>query len=237
VRLSALDGGAARRRGRHARVEAPPSRRTVTSWRRGLAVLTAGAAVGMAVATGFAWPAVDADPLPAAVSRDRLPEPTASAAPRLPAASSGRLTAGATATPAAARWIGVLARLDRMRSAAFAAGDLQALDRVYAAGSPARRRDHQLLRRLVSVGLRAQGLRLQVEQAIPTRLSHDVVTLRVVDRLGPYRLVDPAGQVVHRRAGRGSVAWLVILRRERGGWLVSDVRREPAAVPTRSPGR
>jgi hypothetical protein len=51
------------------------------------------------------------------------------------------------------------------------------------------------------------------------------VTLVVVDRMQPYALLDRAGRVVERRAGRGRTTWVVTLTRADGEWRVWDVHR------------
>jgi hypothetical protein len=122
-------------------------------------------------------------------------------------------------------WATVLDQLDRRRAEAFAQGDLAALDTVYAPGSPALGRDRERLRELLAANARARGLRLQITRAEAAALGPDRVVLRVVDRLAPHVLVDPSGNELERRPGRGPAEWQVTMLRAGSGWRVYDVMR------------
>jgi hypothetical protein len=117
----------------------------------------------------------------------------------------------------------VLSALDARRASAFAAASPGQLVTVYAAGSPALRRDHARLADLAAAGLHVEKLRvrprsLQVVISSPTR-----VVLDVVDALDPYDVRTAEGAVVDARPGRGAATWRVTLVREVGGWRVYDV--------------
>lgn len=166
--------------------------------RTALAVTALAAVTAVAAATGITWAGADADPPPAAVTRvsGTLPE---------------------------TRWVDVLARLDVLRSRAFAAGDEAALAGVYATGSPAGARDRLALGRLSEAGLRAEGLRMQVVAATERERGPTGVGLLVRDRMSGHRLVDATGRTVEHRPGRELRSWLLTLRREGGQWRVYDV--------------
>lgn len=144
------------------------------------------------------------------------------------AGSNGRGSAaavGPASEPAApAGWSAVLAALDQARSAAFAAADDDALDDVYAAGSPALARDSELLDQLRASGHTARGVRLVPTSVEVVESADGRVVLRVVDVMPPYDLVDADGAVSSSRPGRGSAPWVVTLVREGPAWLVYDVR-------------
>lgn len=165
------------------------------------------------------------------------PARTATRSPSRPATTRAP-TAGSTATrpaptdpaepgaPQSTSWLEVLHALDVERSAAFRAGDPALLARVYAPGSAPLARDAEILAELGSQHLRAVDLVLQIEQV--TALSVDVerATLRVVDRLAPYRLIDPTGATVQTLPGRAAAGWLVTLAAGPDGWRISEIVRE-----------
>lgn len=126
--------------------------------------------------------------------------------------------------------VALLAAWDQRRSAAWAAGDRAALDRLYAPGSAAGRADVAMLGRWTERGLRVTGLRMQV-LAVEVRsagLTRHV--LEVTDRL--------AGGVAVGEEGREALpadAWStrrVVLTRVAGEWRVASVRtaRPPAPL-------
>ena len=191
------------RRRRHAR-----GRRSVRRFARALRAVPVRPAVGlllvlcgmaMAVLTGVVW-----------------------------AGSNGRGSAAAVgpASESAARpdWSAVLAALDQSRSAAFARADVDALDDVYAAGSPALTRDTGLLSQLSASGHTAKGVRLVATSVEVAESADRRIVLRVVDEMPPYELVD-ADNVSSTQPGRGSARWVLTLVRESSAWQVYDVRR------------
>jgi hypothetical protein len=182
--------------GRHAR--GAPRRRTVA-----LAGCTAGAVLA-AVAGGALWARLSGD---------------AGAASTVPPSIS------ASRAAVEVDWAGLLAGLDRRRSAAFAAADTAGLAAVDARGFPAWQRDVSLMERLRSTGLRAAGVRLHVSSV---SVSHEVpgrVVLGVVDAMPAYWLVRTDGSVAARRPGRGPARWSLTLVQQDGRWLVRDVTR------------
>jgi hypothetical protein len=200
------------RRRRHGRVRAP-LRRGV----QGLRTLPVRPAVGMllvlcgvatAVLAGVVWAGSDGRGSAAAVA---------------PAAAPAAAPTAASAT--SVNWSAVLAKFDQARSAAFAEVDVDGLDRVYAAGSPALARDTEVLGQLQASGHTARGVRLVPTSVDVVESDDRRVVLRVVDVMPPFELVDADGAVSSSRPGRGSARWLVSLVREGPAWQVYDVRR------------
>jgi hypothetical protein len=136
----------------------------------------------------------------------------------------------ATSPHHAATWAQVLGALDERRAAAFAAGALPVLARVYTPGSPAGARDRASLDRLVTSGSTAHGVRPAVLSAVavsPRDARPDGpdsrVVLSVVDRLPVSYVVDVRGGVT-RASTRSARRWLVTMARVTGEWRVVDVR-------------
>ncbi len=144
------------------------------------------------------------------------------------AGSNGRGSAAAVGPPsqpaAPTDWSAVLAALDQARSAAFAGADNDALNDVYADGSPALARDTEMLGQLRASGHAARGVRLVPTSVEVVESADRRVVLRVVDVMPPYELVD-AHKVSSSRPGRGSARWEVTLVREGPTWQIYDVRR------------
>ena len=129
-----------------------------------------------------------------------------------------------------ATWADVLGALDERRAAAFAAGALPVLARVYAPGSPAGARDRLSLTRLVTSGATAHGILPTVLSAValtPRDARPDgpdsPVVLSVVDRLPVSYVVDAHGGVT-RASTRSARRWLVTMARVAGEWRVVEVR-------------
>ncbi|HTE72222.1 MAG TPA: serine/threonine-protein kinase [Actinomycetes bacterium] len=163
-----------------------------------------------------------------------LTSPTSSVtgAPGPAVSSSATPSRGRASTHGAARltpehtWSARLRALDEKRSAAFAAGDTDALKQVYADGSPALRRDRRLVRQLAAEGLRAAGVRLRVVQLRVVSTAGHRVRLAVMDELAAYRLLDAqTGSVVERRPGRGPARWVLTMARQPEGWRLWEVTR------------
>lgn len=128
-----------------------------------------------------------------------------------------------TGTPRS--WKDVLTTLDERRSAAFATGAGALLGEVYAAGSAPLARDVAVLTELTGRHLRADGLRLHVDEVTVVSAGTTSATLLVVDHLAPYRLVDLTGAAVMNEPGRGPVSWLLTMTADPDGWRISDVER------------
>jgi hypothetical protein len=115
------------------------------------------------------------------------------------------------------------------RSRAFADGDPSLLASVYVAGSPAYDTDLETVRSLVGRGLRAQGFTTTVTQVQLEQVDASTARLHVVDELSGYTLVDAAGVVRGRGAGRTQRAYTMSLRRTSSGWRITTL----AAIPSR----
>lgn len=108
-------------------------------------------------------------------------------------------------------WWAVLAVLDERRADALRQGDPAALGAYAVPGSPAWEVDADLLSRLGVAGLRPEGLRTQliaIEQAGGCDGSACVV---LVDRRGPYALVDAQGAAVEQVPAADSQRWRLTL--------------------------
>lgn len=202
------------------RVVQAAARAVRTASRGAFATVATGAAVLLAVVAGFAWAGADSETSAAGVPA--RPTTTRAVAPSAAATPAPRQPAVAVAT---GRWSSTLARLDRSRSSAFAAGDPGRLASVYAAHAPALTRDRRVLAELTDSGLRADGLRLTATHVAVQGRTGERVRLAVTDVMPAYRLVDIGGTVVAQRPGRGERTWTVVLARAGGVWKVYDVVR------------
>jgi hypothetical protein len=145
-------------------------------------------------------------------------------APDLPRAEV--VAASTVPSRAAVDWASVLDGLDDARAEAFAAGDLRALDRVYAAGAPGLASDTALLQPLAAQRQTAHGLRHEVRWVDVLGESASAASLRVVDVLAAYEVRDAAGAVLSRAPARGEQPFLVELTRTAEGWRLVQVRPE-----------
>jgi len=132
----------------------------------------------------------------------------------------------ASPAPVAFDWAPVLDELDAARAEAFAAGDVAALGRVYAPGSPGLASDTALLQSLVDQRQTAHGLRHEVRSVEVLSAQGSSARLRVLDVLNAYEVRDAAGAVVSRAPARGEQPFLVELVRAGDGWRLVEVRPE-----------
>ncbi|GAB3022992.1 hypothetical protein GCM10011376_38870 [Nocardioides flavus (ex Wang et al. 2016)] len=178
--------------------------------RRLLPVLTA-AACALVVAT-------------LVVGHGRPDEVGRAAAPR--AQVSGAASAVSPSEPAA-----VLAEWDERRSAAWAKGDATALTALYVPRSRSGAADVRLLRAWAARGLRVEGLTTQLLGLRVVERSSRRLVLRVTDRVAGGVAVG-GGAPVALPADRASTRRVVLVR-QRGDWLVEEVRdQERAAART-----
>ncbi len=209
----------------HRRARAAGRPALLRRWRQAVTALLGAVAVATAAVTGIAWAGSGSGSAPArglAASAGAAGESTAGGST---AGESAGRTGPASSSEPEQSWAEVLGALDAERSAAFAAGDVDRLARVYTAGSPAGRRDRRQLTGLRGAGLRAEGLRLRILRVTELRRTQRHVRLRVVDVLRPHRVVDGSGVLVEHRPGRTAVTWTVTLALEGGRWQVYDVTR------------
>ncbi len=205
----------------HRRARAVGRPALLRRWRPAVAALLGAVAVATAAVTGIAWAGSGSGSAPA-----RSLGASAGAVAEQTAGEPAAATRSASSPEPEQSWADVLGALDAERSAAFAAGDVDQLWRVYTAGSPAGRRDRRQLSGLREACLRAEGLRLRILRVTELRRTQRHVRLRVVDVLRPHRVVDGSGAFVERRPGRTARTWTVTLSLDGGRWRVYDVTRE-----------
>ena len=124
-------------------------------------------------------------------------------------------------------WLAVMTELEQARARAYAVGDTEALDNVYAPGSPTRKADRALLGRMVRHREHAAGLQAFVESVDVLTATDTSATLRISDALTAYDVVTTDGQVVRHGQGRPSTTWLVELQKTTAGWRISSISRAP----------
>jgi hypothetical protein len=115
--------------------------------------------------------------------------------------------------------------LDGIRDTAFVAADPTQLARVYIDGSSAAIAEHAAMSELRDTGVHADGLRLTVREVRLIEKSAGHVTLRVVDELPSYRLVDAHGGTVRTEAARGATTWRIALQQASAGWRIATIER------------
>lgn len=136
---------------------------------------------------------------------------------------------GVGTTPGPAQ---VLAEWDERRSAAWAAGDTDALEGLYAAGSRAGAADVRLLRRYRDRGLTVEGLATQLLGLRVVERSSRRIVLVVTDRVVAGRVVGGPAPVA-LPSDRASVRRILLVRPGRA-WLVAEVRDQESAAASTS---
>ncbi len=135
------------------------------------------------------------------------------------------------ATVAARGPAAILAAWDRRRAAAWADGDVEALQALYVAGSRAGAADVGLLRHYLQRGLTVEGLTTQVLSLEVVRRSPARLVLVVTDRVMGGRAVGEEASVA--LPGDRASTRRVVLVREEERWLVAEARDHArAAVST-----
>lgn len=140
--------------------------------------------------------------------------------PRTTAATTDGVGTGRTEA------LSVLADWDLRRSAAWAAGDGDALAGLYAPGSVAGRRDVAMLTRWRARGLRVDGLRMQVLAIDVRDRSAGRWDLVVTDRLAGGVAVGDGTRTALPRDGWSTRR--VVLEQRAGRWRVASVSAAPA---------
>ena len=142
--------------------------------------------------------------------------------------------AAAPAAPVAPGAARVLAGWDERRAAAWAAGDVGELERLYAAGSRTGAADVRQLRHYLARGLTVEGLTTQVLALDVAQRSPGRLVLVVTDRLVGGRAVGGASPVA-LPADRASTRRIVLVRAGED-WLVAEARDQarPAASTSRT---
>lgn len=126
----------------------------------------------------------------------------------------------------------VLADWDARRSAAWAAGDAEALGDLYVDGSRTGRVDVRMLRAYADRGLRVEGLTTQVLALEVLEQSDDGLRLRVTDRVAGGVVLGAASRPSLPR-DRASVRTLTLARVD-GAWLMVTVRDQDSAAASTS---
>jgi hypothetical protein len=138
---------------------------------------------------------------------------------------AGSVEQASAATPAAAPtapdWPAILDGLDGVRARAFAAADPSLLEQVYAHTSPLLARDRAAV--LALRGLRAAGVRHSLRSLAVSAYDGSTATLRVIDVLSAYDVVDGSGAVVRHVTSRPPMGFVVVLVRTSAGWRLQTV--------------
>ncbi len=128
-----------------------------------------------------------------------------------------------TASTSAPDWARVLDDLDAARAQAFEAGDVPALAKTYAAGSPALTADTAVLQQLVAAGRTARGVRHTVRSVEQASFDGTTARLQVRDVLAAYEVLDRSGAVLEQRPARGEAAYDVVVVRTPQGFRLREV--------------
>ena len=115
------------------------------------------------------------------------------------------------------------------RAALLAMPERDRVGDVYLPGSAAGAREAAAVAALDRRGLRARGLQHVALDVQLLSSDGDRVTVRLVDELSGYELVDGRGAVVRSEPARGPRSWQVELRRTPAGWRIAAVT--PVVTP------
>lgn len=118
---------------------------------------------------------------------------------------------------------------DAKRAAAYAAGAVGELRRLYVRGSAAGAADARLLQGYVERGLVVVGMRMQVLALDVLRDRPRLLRLRVTDRLVGAEARGATGVLPLPRDVASTR--VVTFRQVAGGWRVASVRAEPGRQP------
>ncbi|MCU1590664.1 MAG: serine/threonine protein kinase, partial [Frankiales bacterium] len=151
------------------------------------------------------------------------PVQLSSVAAATPAVSAAAGRPAAPAVPRAPDWRAVLDGLDASRAAAFAHADPAPLAQVYAAGSPLLTADRAAVARLHATGRTARGVRHTVRTVTVSSYDGTTATLRTVDVLAAYEVMDASGRVAQRTAARLPAAFVVTVVSTAQGWRLQQV--------------
>ncbi len=118
-------------------------------------------------------------------------------------------------------WQQVMTDLDRLRSAAFTARDVQALQQVYVAGTEALQTDVDRILALLTQGLRVDGLEHQISQV--ARLARPGIVIQITDTMPTALIRTDSGGVVGQTAERGSTTRTVELVAVGAGFRIKSM--------------
>jgi eukaryotic-like serine/threonine-protein kinase len=210
--LRAAARGAARGGGRGSGRRHARSGRVAGLLRVAVPAALLAAALGAAVLAGIRW--AEATAPPSGAPWGAAPAPMGGTVPitPIPVPAQGQADQMLRrAVRADADWADVIRGLDQRRASVFGRGDAAGLRAVYLHGSPALREDTADLNQLAAAELRTRGLRLVVSSVTVREAAPGRVSLKVVDRMPAYDVVDAAGRVVRQVPGRGDRPWIVTL--------------------------
>jgi hypothetical protein len=187
---------------------APMTRLPASTRRRTAVVLTVAAAVfatGIGVWWGHQEPAAGA-PMP-------RPLATATASPSM------------TPTPATAASMPTVVRaLEQRRLHALGRADVGELAAVELRGTTLWRRDSRVVSRLRAMHGYLRGLAVRLLSVHVDTVTERRATVRVVDTLTAYDVVDGNGVVVAHHRARPARATTLVLVRDNGSWRLNQVR-------------
>ena len=158
------------------------------------------AAVAFAIAVGTIWGRHDDAAGSELPMRSSL-HPTASPVPTL-------------------SWRAVVRDVEVRRLHALAVGNISALATVEMLGTALWRHDRRTARQLSVSHQRLSGLSTRVRSATPVSVSGARMTLRVVDAMSSYDVVDRHGQRIAHVRRRAPRQVLLVLERGNSGWLL-----------------
>ncbi|GAA1448678.1 hypothetical protein GCM10009641_77190 [Mycobacterium cookii] len=156
--------------------------------------------------------------------------PTGSSGPAAARPAEARPSAARTPGPGSAS--AVLATWDARRSAAWAAGDVDALAGLYADGSRTGAADVRLLRHYRDRGLTVEGLTTQLLAVAVVRREQRRLVLDVTDRVVAGQAVGGTRPVA-LPTDRASTRRVVLVRPGRA-WLVAEARDQASAAASTS---
>lgn len=130
-------------------------------------------------------------------------------------------TPAVRAAPTRTRASAVLHRWDQARAEAFAAGDLDALQRLYVPGSAAGTADARTLGAYLERGLHVEGMRMQLLAVEVLQERPGRIRLQVTDRLAGAVAVGPRGRV-QLPSDAASTRGVELVRGD-AGWQVASV--------------
>lgn len=129
------------------------------------------------------------------------------------------------ASPPASPASGILQEWDRARAAAWASGDVTALDRLYVEGSAAGEADVALLQRYRERGLTVRNMSMQVLALRVHDHSRRRLVIDVTDRL--VGAVAEGAQGTRDLPRDQPTARRLTLERVDGSWLMASVEAQP----------
>ncbi|MDT9592614.1 hypothetical protein RDV89_06030 [Nocardioides zeae] len=120
----------------------------------------------------------------------------------------------------------VLREWDAARSAAYAAGDVDALRSLHTLGGGTGPADVAVLEAYAARGLVVDDLRFEVVGLEVVEVDEDLLVLRVEDRMTRARVLDGAGREVGLLPERGRATRELTFERDGGRWRLGAAQEE-----------